>query len=191
MPHIDGNEQDLVERKKYRDLQENWQTTRHRIDFLVLVKRHELLLLLGAIVLEPLPDLLHLRLQLLHLRHRLVALVGERKERELDEHGGGKNGEAVIAEQLGAPVQQLEERLGNEIEPAPIDQQVELLGAELLLIGFDQRHLLGTSKQIAARGGRRAGCDSDGVQQQIGLKPIFASFDATERSRIGDLLVGN
>src|SRR5262245_828603 len=128
MPHIDGHEQDFIKRKKHRDLQDDRETTRHRINFLVLVKSHQLLLLLDAVVLKALPDLLHFRLQLFHLRHGLVALVGERKERELDEHRSGKDGKAVIAEKLGEPVQQLKQRLGDEIKPTPIDQQIELFG---------------------------------------------------------------
>jgi hypothetical protein len=35
-------------------------------------------------------------------------------------------------------VQQLEQRLGDEIEPAPVDQQVELLGVEAFPIVLDE-----------------------------------------------------
>src|SRR5689334_8799342 len=148
MPHIDGDEQHLVEREKHRNLQDDRDTTRHRINFLVLVKSHQLLLLLDAVVFEPFPDLFHFRLQLFHLCHGLVALVGEREERELDEYRGGQNGKAVVAEQLGEPVQQLKQWFGDEIKPTPIDQQVELLGAKLFLIRLDQGYLLGTGEQI-------------------------------------------
>ena len=192
VPHVDGDEQHLVEREEHRDLQQDRQATRGRVYLLVLVKRHQLLLLLDAVVLEAVADLLHLGLQLLHLGHQLVALVGQREERELDEHGRGEDGEAVVAEHLRQPVQQAEQRLGDEVEPAPVDQQVELLGAGLLAVGVDQRHLLGAGEQVVGSGPGTARRDHHVLCNQVlGLEPILGRLDAAELRVIGDLLVGD
>src|SRR3546814_11676828 len=45
-----------------------------------------------------LPHLLELRRQLLHLRHRLVRLVGEREEQQLDDHRQAEDRQAEVAE---------------------------------------------------------------------------------------------
>ena len=126
VPHLDGDVEHLVEREEHRDLQQHRPAAGDRIDLLGLVELHHRLLLLHLVVRVFLADLQHLRLHLLHVRHRLVGLVGEREEDGLDDDGGGEDGEAEIAEQLVEPVDQPEHRLGDEIEPAPVDQQVEL-----------------------------------------------------------------
>ncbi len=110
--------------------------------------RHQFLLLLGAIVLVALAQLLHLRLKHLHLGHQLVALVGQREEHELHEHRGGEDGEAVVAEEQAEPMQQLEQGFGDEMKPAPIDQQVEPVGAEFFSVGLDEIDDFGASKQV-------------------------------------------
>src|SRR3546814_12475225 len=48
---------------------------------------------------EAFAQLHHLRLQRLHLAHRLVGFVGEREEGELDADRQRQNGEAEVAEQ--------------------------------------------------------------------------------------------
>ena len=55
-----------------------------------------LVLVVGVFLLQ----LLNLRLNFLHFRDRLVALIGERQEGELDEHGHGEDREAEVAENL-------------------------------------------------------------------------------------------
>ncbi len=75
-------------------------------------------------------QLFHLRLHALHVRHRSVLLAGEREEQRLDDDGGQQDGDAEIAEVAEEEVHQLEHRLGDELEPAPVDQPVELAEVE-------------------------------------------------------------
>jgi hypothetical protein len=56
VPHLDGDEQHLVEREEDRDLDQDRPAARDRIDLLALVERHHLLLLLHPVVFEPVPD---------------------------------------------------------------------------------------------------------------------------------------
>ena len=73
-------------------------------------------------------------------------LAGEREEQQLDDDGGQKDRNAEIAEITEEEVHQFEHRLGDEVEPAPVDQKVELRDRVGLLVAIDQRHLLGTGK---------------------------------------------
>ena len=100
VPHLDGDENDLVEREEHRDLDHHRQTAGDRIDPLALEQLHLLLLLLGAIVRIELLQRGDLRLDLLHLRHRLVGAIGEREEGELDEDGDDEDRDAEIADDL-------------------------------------------------------------------------------------------
>jgi hypothetical protein len=50
---------------------------------------------------------LHLGLHLLHLGHRLVALVGQREEDQLHGHGQQQDGDAEVADVAEEEVQQL------------------------------------------------------------------------------------
>ena len=58
-----------------------------------------------------------------------------------------QDGEAEIAEEPEEPVDQAEHRLGDEIEPAPVDQQLEAVDAERVLVAVDDRYLLGAGEQ--------------------------------------------
>jgi len=60
----------------------------------------------------------------LHLRHRGVGLVGERKNAALITTVT-RDGDAEMADQPVDVVDQEEQRLGDEVEPAPVDQQID------------------------------------------------------------------
>ena len=95
------------------------------------------------VVAEPLAQLHHLRLQLLHLAHRPVGLVGEREEAAaLTQQGQQQDGDAEIADDAVDEVQDVEDRLGQEVEPAEVDRAVEQRDA------------------VAGRGSRRAASTS-------------------------------
>ncbi len=69
VPHLDGDEQDLVQREKDRDLDHDRQAAAQRIDLFPLVQLHQFLLLLGLVVGITFAQSHHLRLHGLHLRH--------------------------------------------------------------------------------------------------------------------------
>ena len=120
-------------------------------------------------------DLLHLGLQLLHLAHRLVGLVRQREEQELDDDGDDENGEAEIADIGLDEFEQPEERLGQEPEPAPVDHQVEVVELEFLADGVDDLHHLGAGEETVLIGADAARGDGDGgLAQIVGLVNVGA-----------------
>src|SRR6185369_8716751 len=90
--HFDGDEQHLVEREEYRDLQRDGKATGDRVDLLLAVDLHHLLLLLLAVVRIALLQRGQLRLHRLHLRHRGVGFVGEREEQQLYQYRHQQDG---------------------------------------------------------------------------------------------------
>jgi hypothetical protein len=100
------------------------------------------------VVLVAVLDFLQLRLDLLHLRHRRVGLVGQRQEDQLDRHRDQQDRNAEITEDAEEPFDGKEHRLGEEVEPAPVDQQLKALNAELGLIAIDDGDFLGPGKQL-------------------------------------------
>ena len=111
----------------------------------------------------------HLRLHRLHLRHRGIGFVGQREERGLDQHGDDQDREAEIADQAVEIVDREEQRLGDEVEPAPVDQQIEAVEVELLFILVDDRHFLGAGEQPRVGRAGRARRDGLRVEQIVGL----------------------
>src|SRR3712207_9385782 len=67
--------QRLVQREEERKLQEERQAGPERVEAVLLVERHQLLVLALLVVLVLVPDALHLRAEALHLLHRPHLLV--------------------------------------------------------------------------------------------------------------------
>ena len=155
VPHLDRDEQHLVEREEHRHLDQDRQAAGQRIDLLLLVELHQRLLLLHLVVGVALADRGHLRLHRLHLRHRGVGLVGEREEDDLDEDGDQQDGDAEIADVVVDPVDRPEHRLGDEVEPAPVDQQIEAVEPKLLLVAVDDAATSLAPANSRVRGRRR------------------------------------
>ena len=120
------------------------------IDLLAAVEIHDLLLLLHLVVFVAFAQRFHLRLQLLHLAHRLVGAVGEREEGELDEHRDDEDGDAEIADLARDEVDAFEDRLRQEPEIAPVDQQVEAVDAGVA-IGVDDLGDLRSGEETVRR----------------------------------------
>ena len=186
VPHLDGDEQDLVEREEDRDLDQHRPAARDRIDLLLLVELHHRLLQAHAVVLEPLLQLLHLRLQLLHLGHRGIGAVGEREEDRLHDDRHGEDGEAEIAEKLVEPVDQLEHRLGDEEEPAPVDQQLEVRDlAGPSRVGVERRSssFAPAKSRVSCSAVPPAGTD-DRIAQKIRLVGRLCAGRAFQKARL-------
>ena len=169
MAHFDGDEQHLVQREEDRNLDGYRQATGQRIDLLLLIKRHQFLLLLGLVVGIARAQRGHLRLHRLHLRHRGIGFVGEREEGRLDQHRNDQDRDAEIADQVVDVVKQGEQRLGDEVEPAPVDQQIEVIEVELLFVTIDHPHFLSAGEQPGVRRSGRPRRDGAGVEQVVGL----------------------
>ncbi len=132
-----------------------------------------------------------LRLQLLHRAHRLVRFVGEREEGRLDQHRHRQDSDAEVAEQVVEKVDQAKHRLGDEVEPSPVDEPVEQLDVERVAIAVDDADHLGAGKQVVRlldRGARRdAGCGS----AEVGLveRPRLVGIEKAAvvgRGRVGN-----
>ena len=100
------------------------------------------------------------------------------KNSNLDQHRHQQDGDAEIADQAEEAVQRQEHRLGDEVEPAPVDQQVEMVEVELLVVAVepgerkidaDHAGFLGAGEQ--PRIGRAGAADRDGLRilQIVGL----------------------
>ena len=146
--HLDGDGQHLVERIEHRDLQKDRQAPGQRIDLLPLIERHDLLLLLGRVILEALLHLFHQRLDLLHLGHRLVLLVGDREERHAHADGQQQDGDAEAADVSEDEVEEGEQRPGQEPEHPPVHRVVQVGDAQLGLVGGEQGNGLGAGEQV-------------------------------------------
>ena len=145
--------------------------------FSLLVDFHHLLLLLHLVVGIALLQRGELRLHRFHLRHRGVGLVGEREEQQLHDHRHQQDGDAEIADQVIEEVQRQEHRLGDEVEPAPVDQQVEMVEPELLVVAAetadreidaDDAGFLGAGEQ--PRIGAAGAADRDGLRVLAGSR---------------------
>src|SRR4029078_3550815 len=119
VPHLDGHEQYLIKGEEDRNLDNDGQAARQGRNLLLLVKLHQLLLLLHAVVGIKLLETFHFRLQLLHLAHRFIRFIGKREEQALDQHRHYEDGKAEISDELVEKLKQPEQRLGQIIEPAP------------------------------------------------------------------------
>ncbi len=84
-------------------------------------------------------------------------------------HRDQQDGDAEIAEITEHPVHRQEHRLGDEVEPAPVDQQFEAVELERFVVAVDDLDFLGAGEQPgigAAGGARRNGLR---IEQIVGL----------------------
>src|SRR5258706_5768122 len=189
MAHLDRHEQHFIKRKEHRDLDEDRQTPSHGVHLLLLVKLHQSLLLPRLVVLEALLKLLHLRLQLLHLAHGLVGLVGKGEKEKLHENGRKQDRNTEIADEVIEEVHQVEHRLGDEKEPSPIDELVETVDAIFRLAILKEFYFLGSGEQFVCNGFLLARRDSDRFFKKVGIKLLF--LIAKHPGVIGLRLIGD
>jgi hypothetical protein len=69
-------------------------------------------------------------------------LFGEREEQDLDQHRDEQDRDAEVADLLVDPVHRQEQRLGDEVEPAPVDQQLEAVELTWVLRALSQRRTM-------------------------------------------------
>ena len=111
-------------------------------------------------------------------------LFCKREEGELDENGDDQDCEAEIADKALDQFEQPEQRLGEEIEPAPVDHQIEAFDVVFLADRVDGVYDLGAGEKtvligrLAARGDRYGLlCDIVGL---VYIEAVLASH--AERS---------
>ncbi len=180
--HLDGDEHHLVKGEEDRNLDHDRQTARGRVGAFLLVKRHHLLIEALLVVAEALAQLQHFGLKLPHLGHGAVRLVGEREEHQLDAHGEDQDPNAEVADHLRQVTQGIEQRLGQEIEPAEIDGQVEVNDPQIVPVIVEHFHHLGAGEQAARTLGRPARLDRHVLVEIIGLVLIHAAFGVVQET---------
>ncbi len=156
VPHLDRNRQHLVERVDEGHLDQQRNAPAHRVHAVLLVEIHDLLLLVGgariahADALVLLGDLVHLGLQLLHLARRFQARQLERKQRHVDDDREQNDRPAVVVDKgIVEEVQDLEQRLGDDAEPAPLHDAIEL---RVYLVQQRERLRADEDSELIARG---------------------------------------
>ena len=88
---------------------------------------------------------------------------------------------------LVEPVDRQEHRLGDEIEPAPVDQQVEAVEAELLVVAVDDRDFLGAGEQPRLGRAGRARRDGLRVAEIVGLIGLLRAGLVCRRTAPGSV----
>ncbi len=154
MAHLDGDAQHLVQGEEDRQRRQHHDAAQERIDPLALVVGEGLLLGLLRVVLEAGPDPVDLRLGLLHLGGRLVALVGGEEHQQAHADGEQEDGHAEVAHVLVEELQHREDDRRQRAHPlAPVDGPAQLGDAVGLGVLVQQRDRLGAGEQVLGLGG--------------------------------------
>ena len=147
--HFSGNSENLVERIQEGHLQQHGQAAAHRIDAVLLVQLHHFLVLVGLLgvlhrkTLVFFVNRLDLRLQRRHFLRRLHAGNLQREEQKVDDQRDQHNRPSVVVRHvIGGPVDSDEQRLGDDTEPAPVDNLLQLgvhLAEQVRIFGTDEQ----------------------------------------------------
>ena len=125
MIEVDDGAEHRVERDPHRELEHHRRAACEGVDPGAAEQGLHLLLLLDLVVPVLLADLLHLRLQLLHLAHGGVLLDRQRQEHRLDADREHDDRHAPHARQAVEPAQEHEHEAADGLrqaaEPAPVD----------------------------------------------------------------------
>ena len=173
MAHFDRQDQHLIQREEHRDLQEDRQAARERIDPFGLVQRHDFLLLLGLVVLVAVLDRLHLGLDRLHRRHAGELFLGNREHHRAHDQGQQHDRHAKVADCIEQPLEQSEDRLFKPAEPAPVNCQAKV-GNAGCFIGIQHAGFLGPGEQLGYAAGLLARSNRGLRIEQVGDENALA-----------------
>ncbi|MNJ37164.1 hypothetical protein D3C77_319730 [compost metagenome] len=190
MAHLDGDEQHLIQGVEHRDLHQDGQAARQRIDLLPLIQGHHLLLLLLRIGPVLLLDLLHLGLEGPHLGQALIGLVGQREEHQLDHDRQRQDGQAEIAQHAVEELHHGEDRARQEPEHAPVDGVDEARQAQRFLIGLQHLGALGAGEQALGLLDLAARLDGAGGAQHGGFMDVQPLRVAHREAAFDGLVLG-
>ena len=104
------------ETEEDRDLDHHRQTAADRINAVLLVKLHHLLVHPGRIVFVFVAQLLHFRVERGHLAHRAVRFVLDWPKREFDDGGQSQDCETVVMQPTVQQVHEVEQKLADDLE---------------------------------------------------------------------------
>ena len=166
MAQLNGKHQCLVQGKENRYLHNHRQTAAKGVNLMGAIQFHDRAIQGLPIILVLLFQLGHFRLQLLHVLHGLVALVGKGEKENFDNYGDDDDRNAVV---MGVFIENIskytEKRFGNGRKPAQVKclfqtltlrlQYVETLGTEKETV----RNLVRLTRLQIERGGRHRGIE--------------------------------
>jgi len=148
LAQLDRQQDGFVQREENRDLDQQWPAAAEGVHVFLLVKLEnfhlELFTVVGIFGLQ----LLKLRPDFLHARHGAEGFIGQRENRGTNNHGYAEDAEPHIAGDVHEEMQQVEERLGDEVIYAEVESEVHVLEAVLFVIGVDQGQVLDAGKDI-------------------------------------------
>ena len=124
---LNGTPQNPEESEEYGDLDDHGKTPSHGVHLVRLIQGHHLPVHLFFIALVLFPYFRHERLDLLHLLHGFVALVGEGPEENLDQNGEEDDGYPVVLNKAVEKPQSIEKRLRDNVRPPEVDSEVEVI----------------------------------------------------------------
>ena len=125
-----------------------------------------------------------------HLAHRPIGFVGQRKEHKFDKDSECHRRQTKIAKDAVEPVDCIEEGLGQEIEPAKINGEVEIWNAKLVSVMIQKCNFFRAGKKTAFRGDAapRGDYHASGVDE-INLIPVGWAVQRFEGKGIIAILI--
>jgi len=118
---FDGTQESTVKCEKDRDLHQDRKAPASRVDLVLRVQLHDLLVKRVLVLLVAVSQGLDLGLQGGHLLHGAVADGGERNKDDLYKGAQDYDSKPVVAQVLVKVVEHVQERLGDNAEKAQVD----------------------------------------------------------------------
>src|SRR5207248_6867910 len=116
VPQFYGLTEHFEETEKDRDLNHHRQASAHRVNPVLLVELHHLLVHPGRVVFVFFAQLLHFRRQCSHPTHRAVRPILTWPKCELDDRRESQNSETVVMQPAMQEVHAVEQKLADDLE---------------------------------------------------------------------------
>ncbi len=184
MAHLDGYKQHFIKRKEDRNLDEDRQAARRRIDAFLLVKRHGFFLKGLFVASKALFELCHFRLEFFHFCHGDGRFISQREEQYFNDQGQADNRKAHIANNAVNPAQQALHRLGDKVEHAPVNGVDKAFNAAISLVAFDDLNHFSAGKERGAHSGGLPCGHIHGGQAHVGLVGVVGRRIFSNRVKV-------
>src|SRR5471030_47312 len=123
---FNGARQHVIQRQEDWHLDNQRQTTSQRVHFLSFIQRHHLLAHALFVITNTFTHRGQFRLQHTHFGHRRVLSAGQWVHDTADNKGDDDDGEAPVTDEAVDKLQQFEQRLRDEPQPAVVYGQVKV-----------------------------------------------------------------
>lgn len=137
MENLNGEIEKIVEREEKRNMKKKRKEERKRIDIIKIVKINNGMMMINIVVRIFIEDLSNIRMNEINERNRIVWIVGEREEKWIEKKGEEKNGEEEIECEIIDKVDEIENRIGDEVEKEKVDKKIEMIDVVFSLVVMD------------------------------------------------------